>query len=574
MYFHDITDRREVEARREQLLAAEQAARSEGDRIARAKDEFLASLSHELRNPLAAIVGWVNVLKRPEADAATVRRGIDAIARNAQTQAHLVDDLLDVSRIVSGKLRMNTEPVSLNAVATAAAETARPAALAKNLTLDLLLVDPSAVTIIGDASRLQQIATNLLTNAVKFTPAGGSVTVSTASTESHVELIVTDTGQGIDPNFLPHLFDRFSQADGSSARRHGGLGLGLSIVKNLVELHGGTITASSAGAGRGSSFRVRLPRTPGPSESAASGLVRDEAKQQVGGRSGDTGNAQELDLHGISVLVVDDHADVAEVQRRLLCEYGASVTTALSGEQALQSLRARSFDALLSDLGMPGMDGYELMAQVRSGLGLGPHQLPAAAVTAFLRPEDRLRALRKGFQVFIQKPVSPAALARAVRDLVQLKRSTGADVDPPAAAAQVSQMSRAPAPSPARLRALFIEDNADAREHIGWQLEEAGLALVTCASAEEGLLEFGKGAFDLVVTDVSLPDMTGVEFAKRVLEASPLTWLVFSTGYSMDNRLSDLGPNVRALLKPFDMEDLHRVVAEVRAAVTRRREAT
>jgi len=548
VYFHDITDRREVEARREQLLAAEQATRSEVERIARAKDEFLASLSHELRTPLAAIVGWVTVLKRPDVEAHTVRRGIDAIARNAQAQTHLVNDLLDMSRIVSGKLRMNVERVSLNAIATAAADTARPAAQAKNLTLDLQLAEADAVEIMGDASRLEQIATNLLTNAVKFTPAGRSVTVSTASAESHVELIVTDTGQGIEADFLPHLFDRFSQADGSAARLHGGLGLGLSIVKNLVELHGGSVAARSAGAGLGASFHVRLPRTAYSTEAAAPSALQD-GPPEVAHESGDASANQELDLHGISVLLVDDHVDVLEVQRRLLCEYGATVTTAGSGEQALQCLSAERFDVLLSDLGMPGMDGYALIEQVRNGMCLGPDDLPAAAVTAFVRAEDRAQALHHGFQVCVQKPLSPTALARVVHELVSARRASTTDAVEAAS----------------RLRALFVEDNADLREQIGWQLGEAGLELAACASAEEALVELANGAFDLIITDVSLPQMSGVELAKRVLARAPLTWIVFCTGYVLGDRLSDLGPNVRALLKPFEMDELQRVLSDIRA---------
>ncbi|MEO8806970.1 MAG: response regulator, partial [Burkholderiaceae bacterium] len=548
VYFHDITDRREVEARREQLLAAEQAARSEGERIARAKDEFLASLSHELRTPLAAIVGWVTVLKRPDIEANTVRRGIDAIARNAQAQTHLVNDLLDMSRIISGKLRMNFERVNLNAIATAAADTARLAAQAKNLTIGLRLADAADVEIMGDASRLEQIATNLLTNAVKFTPAGGSVTVSTASTEAHVELIVTDTGQGIKAGFLPHLFDRFSQADGSAARLHGGLGLGLSIVKNLVELHGGSVVAASAGAGLGASFQVRLPRTAYSPVATASAMLQD-GQQDVAPEWADTSAHQELDLNGISVLLVDDHVDVLEVQRRLLCEYGATVTTACSGEQALERLGAASFDVLISDLGMPGMDGYALIEQVRTGMRLAAADLPAAAVTAFVRAEDRAQALHHGFQVCIQKPLSPTALARVVHDLVKDKRAG------PGNAVEAAS----------RLRALFVEDHADLREQIGWQLEEAGLELAACASAEDALLELANGTFDLIITDVSLPQMSGVELAKRVLAHAPLTWIVFCTGYVLGDRLSDLGPNVRALLKPFEMDELQRVLSEIRA---------
>ena len=578
VYFHDITDRREVEVRREQLLAAEQAARSESERVARAKDDFLASLSHELRTPLAAITGWANVLTRPNIDAQTLRRGIDAIARNADAQSQLVSDLLDTSRIVSGKLRINVERLDLNMIAETAADTARPAAATKGVRIDVRLADERPLDIMGDPARLQQIVSNLLTNALKFTPEGGRVTISTAQNGARVELSVTDTGQGIVPEFLPYLFDRFSQADGSAARVHGGLGLGLSIVKSLVELHAGTVTASSAGKDRGSTFKLEFPQAAGgPAQAVAAHAGPAGETIDKFGLSDHAMPDETVDLQGVSVLVVDDNADMLEVERRLLCESGASVTTADSAEQALQHLRTTHFDVLLSDLGMPGMDGYGLIHEVRSTLGLSSAHLAAAAVTAFVRPEDRQRALQAGYQACIPKPVHTTALSRAVLDLAQ---GLGA------AAAQVGQASseqrrhRSPDGEPtelrvidargvkaplARLRALFVEDNADLREQIGWMLEEEGLDFVACANGEDAEVEFGKGGFDVVVTDVSLPKMSGVELARRLLAQWPKTWVVFSTGYPMGDRLAALGSNVRALLKPFEAEDLHRLMNEVRA---------
>ena len=418
VYFHDITDRREVEVRREQLLAAEQAARSESERVARAKEEFLASLSHELRTPLAAIVGWAGVLKRPETDPETLRRGIDAIARNAQAQAHLVNDLLDMSRMVSGKLRMSLSRVDLSQIAAASAESARPAAVARQVRLELLPAGAGGSTVVmGDALRLQQIASNLLINALKFTPAGGTVTISTACDDADVLLCVRDDGEGIAAEFLPHLFDRFSQADGSAARLHGGLGLGLSIVKNLVELQAGTVTARSAGRGCGSEFTVRLPHAASVPPGAAIKEDNDHGPDLPAAPTPES----LIDLRGISVLLVDDHLDVLEVQRRLLSDCGAAVTTADSARQALERLRAERFDVLLSDLGMPGMDGYGLIDAVRGTLGLDPARLPAAAVTAFVRAEDRQLALQAGYQMCLSKPVSPMALARVVRDLARCR---------------------------------------------------------------------------------------------------------------------------------------------------------
>jgi CheY-like chemotaxis protein/two-component sensor histidine kinase len=518
----------------EQLLAAEQAARTQGERISRTKDEFLASLSHELRTPLAAIAGWTRVLMRPETDAQTQRRGIEAIERNVQVQSHLVDDLLDLSRIVSGKLLMNVERVDLNQIAAAAADTARPAAQNKGVRIDLQLGAGAAIEVMGDSARLQQIASNLVINALKFTPAGGTVTISTALRGAQVELTVSDTGQGIAAEFLPHLFDRFSQADGSAARQHGGLGLGLSIVKDLVELHGGTVTASSAGQGRGASFKLHLPQASG------------RLAQTAAGHPVQVGN---IDLQGLSVLLVDDDLDMLEVEGRQLRDCGAVVTTANSAEQALQFLRHGRFDVLLSDLGMPGMDGYGLIDAVRSTLGLSAAQLPAVAVTAYVRARDRQRALRAGFQICLQKPVVPAALARAV---LELARGQG-DADPGRAAPLV------------RLRALFVEDNADLREQIGWMLDEEGLDFVAVASGEDGDIELHKKVFDVVITDISLPKMTGVEFARLVLARSPQTWVVFSSGYPMGDLLHGFGPNVRALQKPFEAEELHELMNEVRS---------
>jgi PAS domain S-box-containing protein len=420
VYFHEITERRQAQALREQLLAAEQAARTEGERVARAKDDFLTTLSHELRTPLAAILGWATVLKRPTTDSDILRRGLDAITKNAQVQTKLVSELLDTSRIVSGKLRVELERLDLNAVATFAADTVKPLAQAKGVSIALALCAEGPIELMGDAGRLAQIASNLLSNAVKFTPTDGIVTVATRVEGSILELIVSDTGEGIAPEFLPHLFDRFSQADGSAARLHGGLGLGLSIVKDLVELHSGTITAQSHGKGRGSSFVVRFPAAPGPKRG---GQSRQSSNITLDAPDEESVHPHEVrtptDLGGIRVLVVDDHDDVLEVERRLLNDCGALVDTASSGEEALRLLKTEVFDVLLSDLGMPGMDGYQLIKFIRDSDDPKVAQLPAAAITAFVRSEDRQRALDAGYQTFLQKPVSPMALASTVEKLAR-----------------------------------------------------------------------------------------------------------------------------------------------------------
>lgn len=548
VYFHDVTDRRELQLRREQLLAAEQAARSASEHAAHAKEQFVAAVSHELRTPLAAIIGWANVLAQPGIEPLTLQRGIQAIARNAQAQSFLVSDLLEMSRIVAGKLRIDMQRVDLGEIAAAAAETARPTAHSRQLEVELRAAAEPA-EMFGDPSRLMQIVMNLLTNAMKFTPAGGRVTLATAVQAESVELVVSDTGQGIAAEFMPRLFDRFSQADGADARLHGGLGLGLSIVKNLAELHGGEVSASSAGPGQGAAFVVRFPRAShSPLRFGSSGWMEGDIE---GG---------EASIAGLRVLVVDDHADVLEVHARLLTEHDALVTTAASAEAALELLRERRFDLLLSDLGMPGMDGYDLIRRVRGELGLTAEVLPAAAVTAFVRNEDRDAALGAGYQRCLQKPVSPMLLVRAVAQL-------GAHRLAPAPAAEAAgtppvQGGRKDAVA---LRALFVEDNEDLREQTAWMLEEEGLEIRAFATAEDALACYAPGEVDVVITDVSLPGMSGIDLARAVLRRSPEAWVVFSSGYPMGNRLADFGPHVRALLKPFDFADIHRLVDEIRA---------
>ena len=418
VYFHDISDRHEVDVRREQLLGAEQAARGESERVARAKDEFLASLSHELRTPLAAILGWAKVLERPGIDETTLRRGIEAIARNAQAQAQLVADLLDVSRIVSGKLLMTMEQVDINTVAAAAVDTARPVFAAKGVGLELKLSHEPLREVIGDPVRLHQIVANLVNNALKFTHAGGLVTLSTQVNQQYVDLAVSDSGQGIAADFLPHLFERFSQADGSAARVHGGLGLGLSIVRNLMDLHAGSVTARSEGKGHGATFSLRFPLATNAMALGLRALSLPAAPGNGANPKHLAGSEGVVDLKGLRLLVVDDHADMLEAERRMLSDCGAEVTAVASAEQALHCLRGARFDVLLSDLGLPHMDGYGLIDAVRTTLGLSAAELPAAAVTAFVRPEDHQRALQAGYQACILKPMAPAAFARTVLDLI------------------------------------------------------------------------------------------------------------------------------------------------------------
>ncbi len=419
---HDITERKHIEARREELLQAERAARLESERVALVKDEFLGTLSHELRTPMAAIVGWANIMKRSPGNPETQQRGIDAIVRNGNVQVRLIDDLLDMNRIVSGKLKMEIGLVDIATLAVAVVDTLRPSAEAKGLNVELVMKQAVPAQVRADSTRLQQVLSNLMNNAIKFTPAGGLVTVTTDVTAgATVEVSITDTGKGIDPEFLPFLFDRFSQADGSAAREHGGLGLGLSIVHRLVELHGGTVAGRSEGAGRGATFVVSLP-----SADASERLERRRIDAlpaaaplpQPAGASG-WGGLDEADLRGISVLVVDDQADVLEFARRLLAECGARVAVAESGAAALKLLESERPDILLSDIGMPGMDGYQLIARVRGPLGLTAARLPAVAVTAFTRPQDRDLAIEAGYQAQLAKPIDPRQLIQTVVELAR-----------------------------------------------------------------------------------------------------------------------------------------------------------
>jgi signal transduction histidine kinase/integral membrane sensor domain MASE1/ActR/RegA family two-component response regulator len=389
----------EAQAHREQLLEAERFARGEAERASTLKDEFLATLSHELRTPLNAIVGWTHILRRHARDSA-LAQAVDTIERNALTQAKLIDDLLDMSRIMAGKVGLTRSRARLAEVVAAAADAVRPAAEAKGVTLALDVAGGRDAWIWGDAARLQQVVTNLLGNGIKFTPAGGRVDASIAAESHEARLVVRDTGQGIPAEFLPAVFERFRQADGSFSRRHGGLGLGLSITKQIVEMHGGSIAAHSDGPGTGAVFTVTLP-----TGAEAGGDVRNAH----GGE--DWPSAA---LHGLHVLVVDDEADARELLRRLLIEQGCRVTCAASADEACDELTGQPCDVLLTDIGMPDADGYELLRRVRSGGGAQP---AALAVTAFARPEDRDRALAAGFDAHIAKPIDPTRLLQTLARL-------------------------------------------------------------------------------------------------------------------------------------------------------------
>jgi CheY-like chemotaxis protein/two-component sensor histidine kinase len=368
------------------------------------KDEFLATLSHELRTPLNSVLGWADVLLSRSEAGSSLRAGLDAIARNARAQAKLIEDLLDMNAIVSGKVRLDVQPVELSSIVEAALDSTRPSTDAKEITVRKTL--DTNVLVFGDRNRLQQVVWNLLSNAVKFTPKGGKIDVIVERVNSHVEVTVHDSGMGIDTDFLPHLFERFRQADSSTTRKYGGLGLGLSIVKQLVELHGGTVKAESAGQGKGATFTVSLPVRP----------VRQSAPPREDSATGreDANRPPQVSLQGLKVLIVDDEPDARELIKSVLTDACAEAFTASSADEGLELVKSLRPDVIVSDIGMPERDGYQFIRDVRS---LRPDQggrTPAIALTAFARSEDRTRAMLAGYQVHVAKPIDPQELVATI----------------------------------------------------------------------------------------------------------------------------------------------------------------
>jgi PAS domain S-box-containing protein len=401
------------------LYESTQRARTEAERLyreaqesSRLKDEFLATVSHELRTPLTAILGWSHMLRTGQFNDESARRAFETVERNARAQAQLIDDLLDVSRIITGKLRIDVRPVDPNSFIEAAVESVRPAAEAKGVRLQKVL-DTGSVSVSGDPVRLQQIVWNLLSNAIKFTPRGGRVQVRLERINSHVEVAVNDTGAGIPADFLPHVFDRFRQADQKTTRQHGGMGLGLAIVRHLVELHGGTVTAESAGEGQGATFTVLLP--------VAAVYRTEEEGLRVHPAARSTLPRFELfdRLDGLKILVVDDEPDTRDMLKAGLGQCGAAVTAAASAAEALEAIENSAPDLIISDIGMPDEDGYELMRRVRQLPADAGGRVPAIALTAYARVEDRMNALRAGYQMHVPKPVELAELAAVALSLVR-----------------------------------------------------------------------------------------------------------------------------------------------------------
>jgi signal transduction histidine kinase/CheY-like chemotaxis protein len=408
----DVDENHRVEEERERILAREKEARETAEAANRVKDEFLATISHELRTPLTAILGWSKMLREGEVNEPMHDHALETIERNAQTQAQLIDDLLDVSRIIAGKIRFEPRPMNLPSAVDAAVEAIRPTAEAKSISLHAT-IDRSVESIVGDPTRVQQIVWNLLANAVKFTPLGGTVEISVMPQGTKCQIQVKDSGAGIKPGFLPYVFERFMQADQTAGRIHGGLGLGLAIVRHMVELHGGTVAAMSEGEGCGSTFTVILP-IPGPSSQPSGGTAAATGRSS---KNSNGVNQQKERLKGLHVHIVDDEPDVVELLKMMLEEFGAKVTTSLSASEAILQIQRERPDLLVSDVGLPVVDGYQFIEKLRQLEEPGA-SIPAIALTAHVRADDKQKALAAGFQTHLAKPIEPLHLLTAIEALI------------------------------------------------------------------------------------------------------------------------------------------------------------
>ena len=529
-------------------LECERVARSEAEKANQMKDEFLAVLSHELRTPLNAMLGWTQLIRKGRLGPEETQRAIEIIERNARVQEQLVSDLLDMSRIISGKFRLELEGIELRPVVESALDTVRPAAAAKGVRLEAA-IELRCGEILADPNRLQQVVWNLISNAIKFTPTGGRVNLRARRVNSDIEITVQDTGIGIKPEFLPHVFDRFRQADASLRRHEGGLGLGLAIVRHLVEAHGGAVRADSPGEGKGASFTVRLPAKPAiPGESKALSSAHTAAANPP---------PDLLRVRGLRILVVDDDPDALTLIRRQLEGLQAVVCLAESAQEAVREFTAFRPDLLVCDIGMPGKDGYELIREIRA-LERDRHKTPAIALTAFARPEDRDRAMEAGFQLHLSKPVESDTLAQAVASMAQR--------------AIPARLSRSPRERGGdTLRLLVVEDNEDTALYIVTALEQQGHE-VTVATAGPSALTI---AVDLrphaVLLDIGLPGMDGYEVARRLRQTKGLenTLVAAVSGYTPDPASKDDSLFDYYVNKPISPEKLYALIDDLRLRATR-----
>jgi PAS domain S-box-containing protein len=402
-----FTQRKRAELERAEMFERERAARADAEKANRLKDEFLATLSHELRTPLNAVIGWSRMLGSGRLDRDSARHALEVVERNAWAQKQIIEDILDVSRVITGKLQLNLAPVDLIAVVDAALDAVRPAMEAKEIKIETI-IDASLRPISGDPDRLQQVVWNVLANAAKFTPNGGSVQISVQMQDSYVLIRVSDSGPGITPDFLPHVFERFRQGDGSTTRTHGGLGLGLAIVRHLVELHGGTIVVENRTDSAGATFTIRLP--------LPSGELRNATLANAAAAFGDV-QPEQPSLEGLRILIVDDEVDALDLITVELAQYGAKVTAVTNADDALKALDENEFDLLISDIGMPKVDGYELIRRIRRKEVGADKRLPAVALTAYARVQDRMQAILSGYSTHVAKPVESNELVTVVASL-------------------------------------------------------------------------------------------------------------------------------------------------------------
>jgi signal transduction histidine kinase/CheY-like chemotaxis protein len=557
VYFRDVSQQKFAEDEKEKLLESERVARTDAERSGRLKDEFLATLSHELRTPLNAVLGWCDILNRADQTSpAEIADGLKTIERNARAQAQIIADILDMSSIIAGKMQVILRPLDLASLVHDAIETARPAAQAKGIRLEEAL-DPSLRRIVGDGNRLQQIFWNLLSNAVKFTPKGGTVKVTMVQVESHIEISVADTGTGIKPEFLPFVFDRFRQADASTTRQYGGLGLGLSIAKQLAELHGGTITVESAGMGLGATFVVSLPVN-------VIWPLEDSGKERPSDFDDSVAPTLLLDsLAGIKVLVVDDEPDAREMVKRLLEDYGAGVIAASSAQEAFERLQIDKPNVLVSDIGMPREDGYSLMRRIRSLSSEKGGETPALALTAYARLEDRDRCVLAGFQAHLAKPVEPTELISMVA-AVAGKTSRSIQASPEAL---VSPSAQAPGKS---LHILLVEDHEATREVLTKLLDRRRYTVTAVPSIAEARLAAEQIPFDLVISDLGLPDGSGNSLMAELRSRFGLKGIALS-GYGDATALNESyrAGFVTHLTKPVTIGTLEEALASARASLTK-----
>ncbi|HMA29741.1 MAG TPA: response regulator, partial [Thermoanaerobaculia bacterium] len=519
-------------------IAIENSLSSELREANRLKDEFLTTLSHELRTPLSAVLGWTRLLRESRHDLDRLEHGLEVIERNALSQARMVEDLLDISRIALGKLRFAQRTIELTPLVQTSVEAMRPAALAKRLSLRFRAdpaIGPGMVS--GDPDRLQQVFRNLLSNALKFTDGGGHVEVSLTQEADQFVVAVRDDGIGISPAFLGVVFERFRQADASTSRWHSGLGIGLSIVRHILDAHGGTVSAESAGPGLGATFTVRLP-VARPAESAT-----DEIAAEAG--------PARSRLVGVRILLVDDDLDGREAIHEALSAYGAEVTLAESMAEALSRLEP-IHDVLISDIGMPGGDGYELLTRVRGLLPESGGAIPAIALTAYARPDDRRKALEAGFNAHVPKPVDPASLVATVHALARRSSGTGTTAD-----------SQARPSSP---RILVVEDDLDTLEGIRLLLEMSGYIVDVAETGREAIEKVRRNGADVALLDSRLPDMPGHEVAEALRrERAPRPILLVAIS-GLSPLESEAGASTfdAWLSKPFDVSRLSAIL-EARA---------